>query len=78
MLGNMERYRPLTQHEKRMHKLRHEPRMYDYLPLPDPAREIQAEREQTGQGGLGLFFLGMLSALLRLPEVEEFRAGRQE
>jgi len=52
--------------------------MYDYLPLPDPAREIQAEREQTGQGGLGLFFLGMLSALLRLPEVEEFRAGRQE
>ena len=34
MLGNMESYRPITQHEKRMWKIRHEPRKYEYLPLP--------------------------------------------
>ncbi|HZM25664.1 MAG TPA: hypothetical protein VFC02_28195 [Anaerolineales bacterium] len=64
-----------------MHKLRHEPRAYEYLPLPEPMREVQREqlREGNEQAGLGIFFLGMLSALLRLPEVEEFtREGGKE
>jgi hypothetical protein len=57
-----------------MHKLRHEPRTYEYLPLPAPMKEAQAQAQmqEREQAGLGILLLSMLAGLLRLPEVEEF------
>jgi hypothetical protein len=72
MPGNMESYRPFTEHDKRMMKLRYEPRAYEYkIPLR-PAdmtiRETPAERETTS---LGLLVRALLKSLNCLPEGSE-------
>jgi hypothetical protein len=62
-------YRPLTPHQKKMHKIRHEPRKYEYLPLPQAMQEQQARDLREGEPeGFGLLLLGLLNALSSLPE----------
>jgi hypothetical protein len=68
--GNMEGYRPLSEHDKKMQRIRTQPRTYEYLPLPAPMREAQEQaRMQDGeQSGAGLFMLALLFSLIGLPE----------
>ena len=82
MLAYMERFRPLTAHDKTMQRLRTQPRAYEYLPLPEPMREAQrqaVEMPEREQAGLGILLLAMLAGFLRLPEGEDFgREGGQK
>jgi hypothetical protein len=72
MLSNMESYRPISQHEKRMWKIRHEPRKYEYLPLPQAMQEQQARDVREAEPeGLGSFWIGLLNALTNLPEGDD-------
>src|SRR5215211_4191855 len=41
--ANMESYRPILKHEKEMHRIRHEPQMYEYVPLPGLDRLLRGE-----------------------------------
>jgi hypothetical protein len=67
-------YRPLTPHQKKMHKLRYEPRMYEYkMPLPAEMPEMTiweapAEKEMPS---LGVLAVALLKWLNCLPEGDE-------
>ncbi len=66
----MEGFRPLSKHDIKMHKLRTEPRAYEYLKLPGLEKAMEAP-PQAEKPGLGLLLLAMLGSLLTLPEREE-------
>ena len=61
-----EAYRPVLPHEKRLWKIKHEPRMYEYrVPMPGPlvAQEKPVEVNITAGGLLMLAFLELLNCL---------------
>lgn len=79
MLCTMEKFTPFRWSDEakkagRMHKLRYEPRAYEFLPLPglDRALAEEAQTQERERSGLGLYLLGFLFSLMNLPEVEEF------
>ena len=71
-----ENYRPIFPSEKKIWKLRHEPRGYEYklIPLwqlegrPEPGQQPEPEEEKMSV--LGFLALVFLSAILDLPEPE--------
>ena len=65
-----EQYRPFTAHEKRMWKLRYEPRMYDYELIPLERLAGKPEPEEQKMSVLGFLALVFLSAILDLPAPE--------
>jgi hypothetical protein len=68
MLSIMEGYRPVSERDRKMMRLRTQPRAYEHLKLnlTEPVAMPEAERP-----GMGLLLLGWLSALLNVPEREE-------
>jgi hypothetical protein len=66
----MESYRPILKHEKEMHRIRHEPQMYEYVPLPGLDRLLRGEPpEGTTQpeaqvSAWGLLLLGLLLLII--------------
>jgi hypothetical protein len=77
----MENYRPIGKHEKEMHRLRHEPQMYEYVPLPGLDRLLSGQsaegtRQPEAQvSAWGLLMLGLLSLILR-DEIDIEGAGK--
>jgi len=73
-------YQPLTQQQKRMQRLRYEPRVYEYVKLPGLDR-LMEESRPVGEnipawGILLLAFLGMLNYLSN-PEGSDIQGGRE-
>ena len=65
----MERDRPIGRHERKMWKLRYEPRMYEYQPLPVPA--VKPETPAEAKPSIGaLLFLAFLELLNGLSNAE--------
>jgi hypothetical protein len=62
-----EAYRPFTRHEKRIHKIRTQPWMYEYHVDPAPVPEMVTDEK----AGLGLFLLALLCSLIDLPEIAD-------
>jgi hypothetical protein len=63
----MENYRPVLKHEKEMHRLEHEPQMYEYVPLPGLDRLLRGETEirpEAKVSAWGLVLLGLLSLII--------------
>jgi hypothetical protein len=61
-----EAYRPIFAHDKRLWKLRHEPRMYEYrvpMPAPNVVQEKPLEVKVTAGGLLMLALLELLNCL---------------
>jgi hypothetical protein len=74
-----ENRRPFTKHEKKMWKIRHEPRGFEYqlIPLwqlegrPEPGQQPEPEQKMSLLGFLGFLFLTFLDAIIDLPEYKE-------
>jgi hypothetical protein len=63
----MENYRPISKHEKEMHRLRHEPQMYEYVPLPGLDSLLKGEtavQPEAKVSAWGLLMLGLLSLII--------------
>jgi len=62
-----EKYRPFTRHEKRMHQLRYEPRIYEHWRIPELKQEAKGAEEAQGSVW-GLLALALLSLIFGLPD----------
>jgi hypothetical protein len=65
--ATMENYRPILKHEKEMHRLRHEPQMYEYVPLPGLDRLLKGEtgiQPEAKVSAWRLLLLGLLSLII--------------
>jgi hypothetical protein len=63
----MENYRPISKHGREMHRLRHEPQMYEYVPLPGLDRLLREEtaiQPEAKVSAWGLLMLGLLSLII--------------
>ena len=67
ILSNMESYRPILKHEKEMHRLKHEPRMYEYVQMPGLDSLLRGETNIAPEekvSAWGLLLLGLLSLII--------------
>ena len=65
--AKMENYRPILKHEKEMHRIRHEPQMYEYVPLPGLDRLLRGEtniQPEAKVSAWGILLLGLLSLII--------------
>jgi hypothetical protein len=65
-----EKYRPFTKHEKRMHQLRYEPRMYEHRRIPELKQEAKGAQEARGSSW-AILLLMLLNMIIGLPDFEE-------